>query len=81
MIILQSERQVREECTPSATVDTPDLVKCVDKLAEVAQRSHDQGAFARMVQFLRDGEDIRRLRNRDEVCGTWVWREHRGATR
>ena len=45
-------------------MDLSPLLKCVDKLAEVAQRYHDQGTLARMAQFRRNGDDIQRLRDR-----------------
>ena len=60
--------QVIDRCRGTTPVlDVSPLVKCIEKLAEVAQRYHDQGTFARMAQFRRDGDDIQRLRDRIEA--------------
>ena len=58
--------QVINKCLASttSTFDVRPLVKCVQKLEEVARRYHDQGIFARVAQFRRDGDDIRRLRDK-----------------
>ena len=50
--------------SPTSTIDVTPLEKCVEKLEEVARRYHDQGRLSRMVQFRRDGDDIRRLSDR-----------------
>eukprot|EP00752_Nemacystus_decipiens_P007557 g6751.t1 len=48
----------------TSTIDVDPLRGCVDKLAEVAKRYHDQGFLARVAQSRRYGNDIQRLRAR-----------------
>ncbi|CAM9091318.1 unnamed protein product, partial [Laminaria digitata] len=57
----------KAKASNTSTIDVAPLQKCVDKLEEVAERYHDQGRLARMAQFRRDGDDIRRLRARIEA--------------
>eukprot|EP00903_Cladosiphon_okamuranus_P014025 g13042.t1 len=52
------------KASPTSMIDVAPLEECVEKLKKVATRYHDQGRFSRMVQFRRDGDDIRRLRDR-----------------
>lgn len=61
--------QIIEKAMASNTsiIDVRPLVECVDKLTRLAKRYQNQGRLARMVQFRRDGEDIRRLRGRIEA--------------
>lgn len=60
---------VIDKCRDATTplVDVVPLFECVKKLEVVAQRYHDQGWFARLVRFGRDGDDIRRLSDRIEA--------------
>lgn len=48
----------------TSAIDVSPLQECVDKLAVVSKRYHDQGRFAKLAQFRRDGDDIKRLRDR-----------------
>lgn len=48
----------------TSTLDVSSLGQCVDKLAKVAKRYHDQGWFAKLVHFRANGEDIQKLRTR-----------------
>lgn len=53
--------------TTLSKIDVKPLIECFEKLKVVAKRYHDQGRCVRLVHFRRDGDDIRRLRNRIEA--------------
>ena len=63
MIMLQVIENARKVRHLRRSIRLP-LVECVDKLADVARRYHEQATFARAVRFLRDGGDVRRLPHR-----------------
>ncbi|CAN0020161.1 unnamed protein product, partial [Ectocarpus fasciculatus] len=57
----------RFKASETWTIDVTPLEECVEKLKKVAKRYHDQGRVSRMVNFRRDGDDIRKLQNQIEA--------------
>lgn len=57
----------KAKASNTSTIDVSPLVKCVDKLNEVAKRCEGKGCFVRMARFRKDADDIQKLRTSIEA--------------
>ncbi|CAN0423039.1 unnamed protein product [Ectocarpus fasciculatus] len=55
------------KASETSKIDVAPLEECVEKLKKVAKRYHDQGRVSRMVNFRKDGDDIRKLQKQIEA--------------
>ena len=57
----------KAKASKSSQIDSTPLEKCVDDIKALVKRYDAQGCCARLVQFRRDGDDIKGLREAIEA--------------